>query len=107
MTTAELLDTVMRSGAIPKLEGDSVRCWLPKDTSHLAGALKDRKPELLEILRKAGGRVAQFPRCPTCKSYALYRKNNICSYECLTCGQTGIEEHIARSYDDDCKGPLQ
>jgi Zn ribbon nucleic-acid-binding protein len=48
------------------------------------------------LLRKAGGRIAEFPHCPRCCSYALYRKNNIGVYECETCGLKGIEEHIAR-----------
>jgi hypothetical protein len=29
-------------------------------------------------------------------SYALYRKNNIGDYECLTCGLRDIDEIVAR-----------
>ena len=43
-----------------------------------------------------GKMVTVFPHCPRCASYALYRKNNIGDYECLTCGLTGIEERTAR-----------
>jgi hypothetical protein len=41
--------------------------------------------------------LAPFSRCPNCKSYALYRRNNIGTYECQTCGQGGITEVIARA----------
>jgi hypothetical protein len=37
-----------------------------------------------------------FPQCPGCASYALYRKNNIGAFECLTCGLAEIEENSAR-----------
>lgn len=43
-----------------------------------------------------GGYVGPFPHCPRCASYALYRKDNIGSYECLTCGLLEIEESTAR-----------
>lgn len=96
MTTDELIDTVARAGGVLKLEGESVRCWLPKDAAHLAGKLKEHKPELVEFLRKEGGRIATFPHCPHCASYALYRRDNIGTYECLSCGLPEIEEHAAR-----------
>jgi len=41
-------------------------------------------------------RVTVFPHCPRCASYALYRKDNIGLYECMTCGLLGIEESTAR-----------
>jgi len=37
-----------------------------------------------------------FPHCPACASYALYRKHNRGSYECMSCGLTGIDESVAR-----------
>lgn len=43
-----------------------------------------------------GERVTVFPHCPRCASYALYRKNNLGDYECLTCGLLDIEESTAR-----------
>ncbi len=97
MTAGELIDAVARVGGVLKLIGDdSVRCWLPKDAAHLAGELKERKPELIALLRGLGGRVATFPHCPCCGSYALYRKDNIGTYECQTCRLQNIEEQIAR-----------
>lgn len=42
------------------------------------------------------GPLPSFPRCPNCRSFALYRENNVGNYECLTCDLTGIEEDIAR-----------
>ena len=44
----------------------------------------------------AGGRIAAFPHCPRCRSYALYRRNNTGNYECQTCGLLEIEESVAR-----------
>jgi len=42
------------------------------------------------------GPFLSMPRCPDCKSFALYRQNNMGTYECLTCDLAGIEENIAR-----------
>ena len=39
---------------------------------------------------------SSFPHCPRCASYALYRKNNVGTYECLTCELRGIDETAAR-----------
>jgi len=39
---------------------------------------------------------SSFPHCPRCASYALYRKNNVGTYECLTCELQGIDETAAR-----------
>lgn len=41
-------------------------------------------------------RAKVFPHCPKCASYAMYRKNNIGNYECLTCGLLDIREEVAR-----------
>jgi hypothetical protein len=88
MTAETLIESVKAAGGTLTLAGDTVRCWLPKDAEHLVDELRAVKPELIELLRKAGGRIAEFPHCPRCCSYALY--------ECETCGLKGIEEHIAR-----------
>ena len=39
---------------------------------------------------------SSFPHCPRCASYALYRRNNVGNYECLTCELRGIGETAAR-----------
>jgi uncharacterized metal-binding protein (TIGR02443 family) len=96
MTAETLIESVKAAGGVLKLDGDSVRCSLPEDVALLAGELKAHKPELIELLRRAGGRVATFPHCPKCASYALFRENNIGDYECMTCGLQNIEEQIAR-----------
>ena len=96
MNAAALIESVRASGGTLTLAGDSVRCWLPKDAAHLAVELRQCKPELIEILRRAGGRVATFPHCPRCAGYALYREHNRGDYECQTCGMQGIEESTAR-----------
>lgn len=96
MTAVELIDAVARVGGILKLEGDGVRCWLPRNAAHLASELKERKPEVVALLRAQGGRVATFPHCPKCAGYALHRQHNVGDYECQTCGLKDIEEQIAR-----------
>lgn len=96
MTVEELADAVERAGGVLKLEGEEVRCLLPQNAAHLAGELKARKPELIALLQRRGGRVAAFPHCPRCASYALYREHNIGAFECMTCGLSGIEESVAR-----------
>ncbi len=96
MSLPSVVDQILRAGGVLKLEGDSVRYWLPDDAAHLAGELKEHKLELLELLRRDGGRIATFPHCPHCASYALYRKDNLGTYECQSCGLQNIEEQIAR-----------
>ncbi len=96
MTTAELLDSVKRAGGVLELNGDKLKCQLPKDAVHFADLLREHREELLEIVKARGGKVGCFPHCPQCASYALYRKDNIGDYECMTCGLQGIPEEIAR-----------
>lgn len=97
MNLQSVVDQIVRAGGVLKLvEGDRVKFQLPESVAHLADTLKQSKPELVELLRREGGRIAIFPHCPQCASYALYRKNNIGTYECLTCGLRGIEERLAR-----------
>ena len=48
-----------------------------------------------------GRRVTKFPRCPACHGFALYRKDNQGAFECLTCELAGIEESVARDYEDE------
>ena len=92
-----LVDEIIRRGGTLKLEGDdTVRYRLPDDAAHLVGELKEHKPELVELLRRAGGRMAASPHCPRCASYALYRENNIGDYQCQSCGLQNIEESTAR-----------
>jgi Zn ribbon nucleic-acid-binding protein len=96
MSVGELLETVKLAGGILELDGDKLRCRLPKDSAHLTGLLREHKQALIAILRARGGRVATFPHCPKCASFALYRRNNIGSYECETCGLKDIDETAAR-----------
>jgi hypothetical protein len=95
MTCAELIESVKRAGGVLELDGDKLRCRLPKDAVHFADLLREHREELLEIVKARGGRVATFPHCPKCASYALYRENRG-NYECQTCGLRDIEESIAR-----------
>jgi len=97
MTIDTLVEQIRAAGGtLLLLEGDVVRYRLPEGTVHLIGELKQRKPELMELLRRAGGRIACMPHCPHCASYALYRENNRGTYECLTCELQNIEESVAR-----------
>ena len=97
MTPDDLVEAVAAAGGILSLEGDSLRFCLPKQAAHLVPLLRERKPDVLAVVRERGGRVAAFPHCPRCASYALYRKDDIGAYECLTCGLKQIEEATARS----------
>ena len=94
------LDTIIceieRSGGVLKLEGEHIRVLLPSGMENVASILRERKPELLEILRQRGGRVASFPACPACGSFALFRERTGEDFECLTCCAQGITEVDAR-----------
>ena len=96
MRPTELLDCVERAGGVIRLDGDRLKCQLPRDSVHFADFLRRHKQELIGILRARGGRVAAFPHCPQSTSYALYRRNNEGEYECQTCGLQGIDEVTAR-----------
>jgi len=96
MSLESAVDEIRRAGGVLKLDGDRIRYLLPGNVAHLAGELKEHKPELMELLRSAGGRIATFPHCPKCCSFALYRQNNSGDYECLSCGLAEIEESMAR-----------
>jgi hypothetical protein len=50
----------------------------------------------VRIKGAADGPLPSMPRCPQCAGFALYRRNNVGNYECLTCDLAGIEESIAR-----------
>jgi Zn ribbon nucleic-acid-binding protein len=92
----ELAYTIAKAGGVLELRGDKVRYRLPEAVAHLAGVLKERKPELISLLQRRGGLVANLPHCPRCASYALYRQSNIGVYECMTCGLQEIDEATAR-----------
>ena len=96
MPADELADAVERAGGLMTLQGDNVKCLLPRAALHLTGELKERKSELIALLQRRGGRIAAFPHCPRCAGYYLYRKDNIGLYECVTCGLREIEESAAR-----------
>jgi Zn ribbon nucleic-acid-binding protein len=96
MSTDELVTVVERAGGTLILQGEKVKYQLPDTVAHLAAELKERKPELVALLQRRGGRVAAFPHCPHCANYALYRKDNVGAYECQTCGLQNIAEQIAR-----------
>ena len=96
MTVDDLVEAVAAAGGILSLTGETLHFCLPKRAAHLIPLLRERKPDVLAVVRQRGGRVATFPHCPRCASYALYRKDNAGDYECLTCGLGGIEESTAR-----------
>ena len=78
------------------LDGGQIKFQLPEDAVHMLNLLREHKSEVTEILRARGGRVATFPHCPRCASYALYRRNKTGAYECETCGLQDIYEVTAR-----------
>jgi hypothetical protein len=98
VTALDLIRCVEVAGGVLELRPDSqVRVLLPVEVrDDLLPKLKQLKPEMIAMLRRVGGRVAHFPMCPNCGSYALHRTNSIGAYECLTCEKQGIEERDAR-----------
>lgn len=96
MTAVALVEAVAAAGGVLALKGEMLHFRLPDSAKHFAQALREQKADVLAVVRGRGGRVATFPHCPHCASYALYRKDNLGEYECLTCGLTGIEESTAR-----------
>jgi transcription initiation factor IIE alpha subunit len=96
MTATELIESVMKAGGTLKLEGDRVSYWLPREAAHLIDHLRRLKREIIPLLTARGGRIATFPHCPRCASYAMFREQNEGPFECLTCGRRAIEESTAR-----------
>jgi hypothetical protein len=96
MSTDQVVGMVLQFGGVLRLEGDNVRCSLPVAAAHLACELRERKPELITLLRRVGGRIACFPACTRCTAYCLFREGNAGPFECQRCGLAGIEEHAAR-----------
>ena len=96
MSAAELVRAIKAKGGVLSLDGGQVKFQLPEDAVCMLALLRERKSEVIEILRASGGRVATFPHCPRCSSYAMYRRNNVGAYECQTCGLQDIAEVKAR-----------
>lgn len=113
MTAEVILENVRRAGGQVWAEEGKLKYRLPATEAALLKVLKEAKPELLDFLSSHsaipytvpchtvgwlvnGKRVTVFPHCPRCASYALYRKDNIGDYECLTCGLLEIDESTAR-----------
>ena len=96
MKAADLVEAVKRAGGVLALDGDGIEFRLPEGASHLIELLRSQKAEVVALLRARGGRAATFPHCPSCSSYALYRRNNAGHFECQTCGRQGITEEVAR-----------
>jgi hypothetical protein len=103
----ELAIAVERGGGTMTLAGENIEVFLPDDLVHLVSELKEHKPEIVGLLRRVGGRIAHFPMCPKCGSYALYRMSNIGAFACLTCDLQRIDERDARiaSFLADSRAP--
>jgi hypothetical protein len=100
MTPKDLMAAIKRRGGVLTLDGDGrIKYQLPEDATHMLGLLSDNKPEVIELLKENGGRVATFPHCPQCGSYGLYRRDNLGNYECMTCELQDIREVVARRGD--------
>jgi Zn ribbon nucleic-acid-binding protein len=92
----ELIQAVETAGGRFIVDGDRLGIVPKQAAVPVIDALREHKRELIDIVKARGGRVATFPHCPKCASYALYRRNNIGTYECMTCGLQDIEESTAR-----------
>ena len=76
----------------------------PKLTKPDFGGFAGSAPGTLPIIEQPPsegmrpGRLmgSSFPHCPRCAGYALYRKNNVGKYECLTCNLLESDEAAAR-----------
>ena len=96
MIAEKIVKAVQDAGGVLKLIDGKLKCSLPASAEYLVPGIKANKAEIETLLCRAGGRVANFPCCPDCHSYALYRLNASNDYKCLTCGLTGIKEVNAR-----------
>jgi len=97
LNVEQLINRVQSLGGKLKLtEPDHVQAFVPEDAANLLDELRKRKPEVIEALRKRGGWVANFPECPACGSFCLFRESPGEPYECLTCTRQGISEVEAR-----------
>jgi hypothetical protein len=97
MKLQTIVHEIERAGGVLQLEAESiVRFKLPPGMEGLMDVLRAHKPELIDLLKSRGGRVAAFPHCPSCASYALYWNDDIGAYECQSCCLQGIDEQTAR-----------
>lgn len=96
LAAEELVRAIASAGGVLSLRGDKVQYQLPAAVAHLVDDLREHKPEVIDLLRSVGGRVAYFPACTKCGAYCLYREGNVGLFECLQCGLQAIEEHDAR-----------
>jgi len=55
-----------------------------------------QEPTATAAPREGSPQRRVFPHCPRCASYALYRRNNVGNYACLTCELRDISEETAR-----------
>lgn len=100
MTAAALVDAVAAAGGVLALKGDALHYRLPNGAARFVHELREQKADVLAVVRGRGGRVANFPHCPLCASYCLWR-SDAGLYECQTCGLVGIEESTARRLIED------
>jgi|SRR6516162_26571 hypothetical protein len=96
MKAVDLVEAVKRAGGVLALDGDGIEFRLPEWAAHFIEPLRQQKAEVIKLLQARGERVASFPHCPKCASYALYRRDNTGNYECQTCGLQEITEGLAR-----------
>lgn len=96
MRIEEMTSAIVQAGGVLELQGSNVRCLLPPDVAHLAGGLRELKPELITLLQRRGGKAFTLPHCPRCASYYVIRENGAGDFECQTCGLLGIDEVTAR-----------
>jgi hypothetical protein len=103
----DLAVAVMRGGGTMKLTDGNMELFLPGDLAHLLPRIREHKPELIALLRHAGGWIASFPMCPKCGAYCLTGRTTSGFYECQRCGLDGIAEHDARiaSFLADSRAP--
>ena len=83
MTPVELVRAVATAGGMLCLNGDRIHCEIPEDAVYLLDQIREKRLDVFHVLREMQEQT--LPRCPTCRSYCLYRKPDGRS-TCLTCG---------------------
>jgi len=98
MSTSRWLTWTPRGSIFQKSPGPEP----PKPSINTFEGFAGASPELMRKIMaeppngEGDSKRAVFPYCPRCASYALYRKNNIGNFECLTCELRDIPEEVAR-----------
>jgi ribosomal protein L37AE/L43A len=91
----ELLVTIEVCEGTIRLVNGTLDLFLPGELEQLLPGIEAHKLEIIAVLSQRGGRIAQFPTCPACRSYRLFRDGKGGLHVCQRCGLRGIREGSA------------